>query len=343
MAIIAVAAASNTLANGAQALAKAELSAPDDARALAPDWCNAPPPAALAELAPVPSGQPWFDVYRIRPGVFALYEPKQYEQVISYLIIGAQRALLFDTGLGIGDIATLVRELTPLPVTVLNSHTHFDHVGGNADFARILAVDTEYTRANTRGFSHAIVAGEIAPASLCAGLPPGFLASDYCTRPYRPREFIHDGHRIDLGARALEVLQVPGHTPDAIALLDRARGLLFTGDTFYEGQIWLTAPETDFSAYARSVGRLAALAPTLRKLLPAHNVLVSDPKRLIELREAVRRIRAGTALPVDAGNGQVEFSFEGFSMLTTRKALRGPPSDPAGGGSGLARPERPGP
>jgi glyoxylase-like metal-dependent hydrolase (beta-lactamase superfamily II) len=46
----------------------------------------------------------WFEVYRIRPGVFAIYEPHQFEEVISYLILGSKRALLFDTGMGIGKI-----------------------------------------------------------------------------------------------------------------------------------------------------------------------------------------------------------------------------------------------
>jgi glyoxylase-like metal-dependent hydrolase (beta-lactamase superfamily II) len=321
----------------------ASLSAGSTEAAGLPRWCDElpRPPYRRLERVSVPGG--WFQVYRVDSGVFALYEPLQQQEVLSYLILGSRSALLFDTGLGVGNIAEVAQALTSLPITVLNSHTHFDHVGGNADFERILAVDSEYTRANSRGFSREIVHGEMAPSALCAGLPRGFAAASYRTRPYRPLQFIRDGHRIELGGRALEVIQVPGHTPDGLALLDRARGLLFTGDTFYEGQIWLTAPETDFSAYVRSVDRLAALAPTLRKLLPAHNVAVSDPKRLTSLREAVRRIRDGSALPVDAGSGRIEFSFEGFSILTTQEALHGPPRDPTLGGSGLPDPEPAGP
>jgi len=323
-------------------------------------WCDRLPGPALVGLERVPVASDWFQVYRVGDGVFALYEPFQFQEVISYLILGSKSALLFDTGLGIGRIADVVRALTPLPITVLNSHTHFDHVGGNADFSdnpgatapgsselfgtpfgrrlesdRILALDTDYTRANTRGFPHEVVAGEVAASALCAGLPPGFEASAYRTRPWHPSALIRDGHEIDLGGRKLEVLHVPGHTPDAVALLDRQRGLLFTGDTFYEGPIWLSAPETDLEAYARSVDRLAALAPTLKKLHPAHNIPVSDPRRLTELREAVRRLRSGTATRVDKGNDQVEFLFEGFSILTSRRALLGKPVDPKRGGSGL--------
>jgi glyoxylase-like metal-dependent hydrolase (beta-lactamase superfamily II) len=57
--------------------------------------------------------------------------------VISYLVVGRDRALLFDTGMGMSDIHAIVSALTDRPVVVLNSHTHVDHVGGNLAFARI--------------------------------------------------------------------------------------------------------------------------------------------------------------------------------------------------------------
>ena len=56
----------------------------------------------------MPSADPWFEVYRIAPGVFAIYEPHQFEEVISFLILGEKRAAMFDTGLGIGDIKRVV-------------------------------------------------------------------------------------------------------------------------------------------------------------------------------------------------------------------------------------------
>src|SRR5438874_9827637 len=88
---------------------------------------------------------------------------------------------------------------------------------------------------------------------------------------------VEDGGHIDLGGRQLEIIFTPGHTPDSLCLLDRKHGLLFTGDTFYPGPIYLFTPEADFAAYARSVSRLAHLAPSLKLLLPGHNVPVAEP------------------------------------------------------------------
>src|SRR5689334_18656945 len=99
-----------------------------------PDWSKALPRPAYQTLERVRVPDQWFEVYRIRPGVFAIYEPHQAEEVISYLILGTKRALLFDTGLGIGNIRKITEHLTRLPVSVVNSHTHNDHVGDNWRF-----------------------------------------------------------------------------------------------------------------------------------------------------------------------------------------------------------------
>jgi glyoxylase-like metal-dependent hydrolase (beta-lactamase superfamily II) len=299
-------------------------------------WCDLLPRPAFKALERVPVASDWFEVYRVDPGVFAIYEPFQFQEVISYLIVGSERALLFDTGLGIGRISEVVKQLTPLPVTVLNSHTHYDHVGGNAEFSRILALDTPYTRANTRGFPHELLAGEVAAASLCRPLPAGVDSASFHTRAYTPTEWIADGHKIQLGKRTIEVIAVPGHTPDALALLDRASGLLWTGDTYYEGPIWLYVPETDLDAYQRSIDRLVRLVPSLSKLLSAHNQAVADPRRLLAVQDAMVKLRAGTVQGTDRGNSQIEFSFEGFSILTSKQLLAGARGSRIDGGSGLS-------
>ncbi|MEO1573565.1 MAG: hypothetical protein AAFU65_01240, partial [Pseudomonadota bacterium] len=87
-------------------------------------WWDALPRASWSRFERVDVTQPWFEVYRVRESVLAIYEPGHFEEVISYLILGAERAVLFDTGLGIGDIEALVNELTELPVMVINSHSH---------------------------------------------------------------------------------------------------------------------------------------------------------------------------------------------------------------------------
>jgi len=277
------------------------------------EWCKNLPRPAYSKLERVPTADPWFELYRIRPGVFAIYEPHQLEEVISYLIVGGNRAVLFDTGMGISNIQAVVAGLTKLPVSVVNSHTHNDHVGDNWRFSDIYGMDTDFTRTNARG-SKEDAQAELAPDEICGALPAGFDAKAYATKPFHITHWLHDGDKIDLGGRTLQVIGTPGHTPDAIALLDEKNGLLFTGDSFYLGPIYLYRPETDLDAYVVSMQKLAALAPHLQLLLPSHNTPVADPGYLPKAVAAMRQVRRGEVKPV-AKDGKHEYMFEGFSFL----------------------------
>ena len=304
---VALAAAVGTLTSVARSAAQSP--------APAASWCDRPPRQGYGSLERTRVSSPWFTVYRVARGVYAVYEPHQFQEVISYLILGSKQALLFDTGMGMARLRPLIGELTRLPVLVLNSHTHYDHIGGNVEFDSILAMDTEFTRASAKGVPHEAVSGEVTPASFCAKVLPAFDTAGYAVRPFHVARLIRDGEVLDLGGRRLEVLSVPGHTPDAVALLDRRAGLLWTGDTFYEGPIWLFFPGTDLDAYQRSVARLAALAPALRRVFPAHNTPVASPRRLEQLRVAFDQVRAGRRTPEPRDGGLVEYRFEGFSFL----------------------------
>ena len=281
---------------------------------LTPDWCKKLPRAGYKSLERIPTNQSWFEVYRVQPDVFALYESHQYEEVISYLVLGSERALLFDTGLGIGDIRSVVGQLTKLPVTVLNSHTHFDHIGGNAQFTDILGRDTAYTRTNTAGGTHEQLAEVVLPERICGELPAGFNKQEYAIKPFQVTHFVKEGEVIDLGGRKLEVLFTPGHTPDSVSLLDRANGLLFTGDMFYAGPIYLYVPESDVAAYKRSVARYAALAPGLKLVLPAHNFPAEKPEMMNKLSQALTAIDAGKAR-FKSEQDRREYPFDSFSLV----------------------------
>jgi glyoxylase-like metal-dependent hydrolase (beta-lactamase superfamily II) len=281
---------------------------------LQPEWCKQLPRPQYKSVRRVDAKSSWFEVYRIRPGVFAIYEPHQFEEVISYLIVGEKRAILLDTGMGVATIRKVTERLTSLPVMVINTHTHFDHTGGNADFSDIANEDTPFTRHNALGQSNAYSKDALAPERICGELPPGVKSNSYVIRPWHISHWLKDGEVFDLGGRTIEVLFTPGHTPDSLMLLDRANGLLFTGDTFYPGPIYLFVPETDFAAYARSVDKVAALAGQLQLLLPGHNVPVASPDNLRRLQTAVEKVQSG-AVKAKVAEGEREYVFEGFSLL----------------------------
>jgi glyoxylase-like metal-dependent hydrolase (beta-lactamase superfamily II) len=276
-----------------------------------PEWCRELPRPGYSKLERISVPDKWFEVYKIRPGTFAIYEPHQQEEVISYLIMGEKRAVLFDTGMGISNIKKTVESLTKLPVTVLNSHTHNDHIGDNWHFSNVYAMDTAFTRKNAKG-STADAQAEITADAICGSLPVGFDAKTYGTRPFHITHWLHDHEKIDLGGRVIEIIATPGHTPDSMSLWDAGNRLLFTGDMYYPGPIFLYRPETDLDAYEASIQKMIALKPEL--LLTAHNVAVADPADLPRVRVAMQQARSGKIKPVKNGD-RWEYKFEGFSFL----------------------------
>jgi len=293
--------------------------APAAQAASADAWCNVAATPVPAGTHEVEAGSDWFEVRAVAPGVFAIGEPRQYEGVTSFLVTGAGKAVLFDTGLGVARIGEVVRKLTTLPVTVVNSHTHFDHVGGNREFPDVRNLDEPFSRASARGeVGEALreyAGATLAEDRLCGPLPAGVTSRDYQLPTWRASAHVRDGEVLDLGDRRLEIMRTPGHTPDSLCLLDRANGLLFTGDTYYSGEIYLWSPETDVDSYAASIGRLARLVPGLRMLLPAHGSPVAEPRRLLELRQALQDIEASTARFDETPEGQRRYEFGHFSIL----------------------------
>ena len=279
------------------------------------DFCDRLPRSAWADYQKHRSSDEWFEVYEVESGIWAIYEPFQWQEVISYLIVGTESAVLFDTGNGIGNIKAIVDQLTDKPVQVINSHSHFDHIGGNYQFDEILSVATPFTLSRIDGMQSADLALEVSPEALCRELPKGVTQKDHRTRPFSISRVIDDGDVLDIGGRSLEVVRVPGHTDDAIALLDRSGGFLWSGDSFYEGPIWLFFPETDLVAYQESVARLAVLASGLEAVFPAHNTPKADPALLVQLRDNLDRVLSGEIEPLAVSDENVEFRFAEFGFL----------------------------
>ena len=88
----------------------------------------------FSDLKKIPCESSWFEPYKVAEGVTAIYEPHHFQEVISYLIEGEEKALLLDSGMGLGNIKAVVEFLTDKPIILVNSHSHFDHVGDNWRF-----------------------------------------------------------------------------------------------------------------------------------------------------------------------------------------------------------------
>ena len=81
----------------------------------------------------------WFTMEQIAPDTWRLSEYRHWEETHCYLLLGRDRGLVIDTGLGIGDIREPLEALTDMPLTAVATHVHWDHVGGHRHFPAFYA------------------------------------------------------------------------------------------------------------------------------------------------------------------------------------------------------------
>jgi len=282
-------------------------------------WPDALPRASNQRLRRMASAASWFEIYEVDAATFAILEPRHYEEVISYLIVGEERAVLLDTGLGIGDIRTEVRRLTGRPVVVVNSHSHYDHVGGNHEFDDVWAFDDplEIGRIE-RGIGPTEAAAFVPPGSY-TDVPEGFDRACYEIKPSPVTRRLRDLDAIELGARTLTVYHTPGHSPGSICLLDSLESILFTGDTIYPGTLYAQFAESDFETYRRSLRRLTGMLGEVAYLCPAHNEARVSKGLIGSVSDAFVRIAAGEAVGYPQGEALI-FSFDRFRVAVAAGA-----------------------
>jgi glyoxylase-like metal-dependent hydrolase (beta-lactamase superfamily II) len=85
----------------------------------------------------------WFTVQQIDHSTYAISEYGHWEKVHSFLLIGEHNASLIDTGNGIDNIKRVVDQLTDLPIIVITTHVHWDHIGSHGQFDEIYVHEAE--------------------------------------------------------------------------------------------------------------------------------------------------------------------------------------------------------
>ena len=156
---------------------------------------------------------------RIKPLEDGLWLLDDAGESTCYVLAGTRLAMVIDTVNGAENLLEIVRELTDLPLMVVNTHGHCDHIYGNVYF------DEAWMHPADNALAAVHFAMRESGAEPC---------------PFRPLEV---GQRIDLGGEEVEIVGLPGHTPGSIGVLDKKRRLLFSGDGL-NPHIWMQLEES---------------------------------------------------------------------------------------------------
>jgi hydroxyacylglutathione hydrolase len=186
---------------------------------------------------------PPIQVHAYNENLFILRQSKcaTAEAPFLFLLFGEEKALLLDTGATSdsplwetveGLVAQWLeqREQAFVELIVAHSHSHGDHVAGDAQFA-----------------------GKELVSSVATLERAGVL------RFWGFAEYPLDRPTLDLGGRVIDVLGTPGHKDDSVTLYDRRTQLLLTGDLVYPGHLFVFTPE-EWPDFVDSLRRLATFA-----------------------------------------------------------------------------------
>jgi glyoxylase-like metal-dependent hydrolase (beta-lactamase superfamily II) len=255
-----------------------------------------------------------FTVYKIHSNIFLIRERACFEDINCYLFVGKNKVLLFDTGLGLGNIKEVITGITKLPIVVLNSHTHYDHIGGNYLFDSIVGLSTSYSKANSKGMSNDALLSFYKQAYTFSNSLLPCISTDYFIHPFLVNRFVNDREKIELGELTLEILKTPGHSPDGICLFDKVDSLLFSGDIINKGTLFLHLPESDFNDFSNSVEKLSAMVPHIKYVMPAHGSVELEASCILMLKENIQEIKDGKKSIVIT-NGIRFYDFPFFRFL----------------------------
>ena len=200
----------------------------------------------------------WYRTRTLADGVTLIDEPNilPFYRCNLWHLRGRARDLLVDSGMGVVPLREQVPLLTGRPCIAVASHTHFDHIGAHHEFDE-RAVHVDEADILARPGRAETLADPYVTDDIFTALPPApYVSAEYAVRAAPATRLLVDGDVVDLGDRVFEVLHTPGHSPGGIMLFERASGLLFSGDTVYDGPLIDDAYHSDIDAYVETMKRI---------------------------------------------------------------------------------------
>eukprot|EP00752_Nemacystus_decipiens_P000049 g49.t1 len=214
-------------------------------------------PPAQSRIA----AEDWYRTERCGDDVTLIEEPfiKAFYRCNIWHVRGRDRDLLVDSGMGVVSLRAQIPLVTEKPLTAVASHIHFDHIGCHHEFEDrcVHAAEAEILAHPTR---KATLADPYVTDAIFDALPPApYRSADYAVTAAPATRVLEAGDVLDLGDRRFEVIHCPGHSPGGIMLWERETGVLFSGDTVYDGPLIDDAYHSDVADYVATMKRIRDL------------------------------------------------------------------------------------
>ena len=243
--------------------------------------------------------------------------------VYAYLVEGKEKALLIDTGWGTVDLKAAVESITSLPLMVVNTHGHLDHVFGNYQFKEAYLRDEDLQLLNDNLKPE--TRKEIIEKFGSDGLPNTISSEAWIKLGAGKTLSLNQVLTFDLGGTVLEVIHTPGHTKGSVVLLDKDKRILYSGDTVLEGFVLLHFNSSGgLKVYHNSILKLLDLSGNFDDILPSHSRTPLDLAFLRKVEEALSSIITGKKAGAKGelfDTSCLICDFENFSIVYPGNAL----------------------
>lgn len=249
----------------------------------------------------------WFTINEIDSDTFSISEHEHWEEINCFLLCGTKRCALIDTGLGVINISDVVRTLTALPIMILTTHVHWDHIGSHRYFDNISVHEAEKDWLSTKFPIPLQVVINNLMLKPCI-FPESFSIDNYRIFQGEPNRVLHDNDIIDLGNRQIAVIHTPGHSPGHCCFYEPDRKYLYSGDLIYKGCLDAFYPTTDPMLFYHSVKKVRQL--NVDKILPAHHELNIPVELIKRIENAFAQLEDKGIL----GRGNGIFDFGEFQI-----------------------------
>ncbi len=246
-----------------------------------------------------------FNVKKIVPKTWVIHDKTG---VACYLIEGEEKALLIDTCWGLGNLAELVQSITSLPVKVVITHGHPDHVCGAFQFNDLYISKEDESLLND--FYNKQTRRQLLENRFKDQCTPDFSKEKWINGKLGNISTINEGDVFELGKRDIKVISVPGHTPGSVCLIDNENELLFAGDSIQNAPILVhLGTSLPLSTYFDSLVHVCSFEEAYDKILPGHGETPLDKAVLYELIDGVSEILEGKL------SGKPEQTFFGKGLV----------------------------
>ena len=225
-----------------------------------------------------------YQIEKLNDQTWLIEEYDEKASAYMYLLTGAEKALLIDTGFGTIPLRKICENLTTLPVTVALSHGHVDHIGGTGAFEEVWLAkeDSElYAEHSKEKVRQIFTKDELLPVK------------ERCS-------YFTDEMEFELGDRAIKVVKTPGHSVGSVCFLDEKNRWMFTGDTCCKAHVLL---QMEYAAtmqeYRRSLQTLISLENRYDITWPGHHSKPVEKQVIYDFLTAVDGILKGTMAGVE--------------------------------------------